>query len=29
MEIEDAITPAPISQTNACIYVVIARPDAP
>src|SRR5262245_29105618 len=26
MEIEDAITPAPISQTNACVYVVIARP---
>jgi SAM-dependent methyltransferase len=26
MEIEDAITPAWIRDTNACIYVVIARP---
>lgn len=26
MELEDAITPAPIRETNACIYVVIARP---
>jgi len=25
MEIEDAVTPAAIRQTNACIYVVIAR----
>ena len=25
MEIEDAITPATIRETNACVYVVIAR----
>jgi len=28
MEVEDAITPDAIRQTNACIYVVVARPDA-
>lgn len=28
MEIEDAITPAAIRRTNACIYVVVARPKA-
>ena len=26
MELEDAITPESIRQTNACIYVVVARP---
>jgi hypothetical protein len=26
MEFEDAITPAPIRQANACVYVVVARP---
>lgn len=26
MELEDAITPAWIRQTNACVYVVVARP---
>lgn len=26
MEIEDAITPAAIRQTNACIYVTVSRP---
>jgi SAM-dependent methyltransferase len=26
MEVEDAITPAEIRQTNACVYVVVARP---
>jgi hypothetical protein len=25
MALEDAITPASISQTNACIYLVVAR----
>lgn len=28
MEIEDAVTPDAIRRTNACIYVVVARPDA-
>ena len=28
MELEDAITPAAIRQTDACIYVVVARPAA-
>ncbi len=28
MALEDAVTPAPIRQTNACIYVVVARPVA-
>jgi SAM-dependent methyltransferase len=26
MELEDAVTPAAIRQTNACVYLVIARP---
>jgi SAM-dependent methyltransferase len=26
MELEDAITPAAIRQTNACVYVIVARP---
>jgi SAM-dependent methyltransferase len=28
MELEDAVTPATIRQTNACVYVVVARPSA-
>jgi SAM-dependent methyltransferase len=28
MELEDAVTPSIIRETNACIYVVVARPTA-
>ena len=29
MELEDAVTPPAIRQSNACIYVVVARPSTP
>ena len=29
MEIEDAVTPASIRDTNACVYVIVARPAIP